>query len=259
VKAPAEIRKDPEAAHIVQCYYGDDAGLIENVVRFLQEGLDRGRAVVVVATPEHRVALLRRLKSTGGVSRPGVAGGLVLLDALETLAQFMRGGRPDRALFHRCVGTLVRKAAAANGGKGVHAYGEMVGELWRANLCAAAASLERLWRELQASVDVELFCGYPIDVFGDEFAAHRLEAIMRTHNQLASNGNGARLEDALERALIDVVDRKDARLEKRGRVNPPNWPNLPDAEATILWLREEFPAEASTILARAEQYYRAAS
>src|ERR1051325_8862494 len=90
-RAPAIQRE-----HLVQFYESDDF-LMDTVGAFLTEGIKNGEAGLVIATPEHRRALERRLAEDGidfASDRTYLA-----LDAAETLSQFMVDGRPDRARF----------------------------------------------------------------------------------------------------------------------------------------------------------------
>jgi hypothetical protein len=112
--------------------------------------------VVLITTGEHRAALRWRLASHGlAIAR--AEGRLVELDAAETLETFMRGGRPDPALFDATVGALVRRCAAAGR---VRAFGEMVDVLWGQGNVEAALELEQLWTDLQQTVPFTLMCGY---------------------------------------------------------------------------------------------------
>src|SRR5437016_1516061 len=81
--------------HSVQ-FYETEAFLAEAMARFLGEGITRGEPVVVIATPEHRLALTEELRRRdvdvdGALARDQ----LRMLDADATLAQLMVGDMPD--------------------------------------------------------------------------------------------------------------------------------------------------------------------
>jgi hypothetical protein len=79
-------------SHTVQ-FYGEDAGLIDGLTRFVGPALDRGGSAVIVATAAHRSALVKGLEDCGIDTRSAVgAGRCILLDADETLSRFMLDG-----------------------------------------------------------------------------------------------------------------------------------------------------------------------
>src|SRR5689334_4119922 len=123
---------DSEYAHRVQ-FYEDDEFLIGAVAKFLASGAKAGDSLVVIATERHREAFREQLVSAGMDVAALLAGQrLTLLDADETLAQFMRNGRPDRELFQLAIGRLIAdRAGALLPGARLRAYGEMVDVLWR--------------------------------------------------------------------------------------------------------------------------------
>lgn len=114
--------------HVVQ-FYAEDAPFLESVTRFIDTALGAGDAAVVIATKAHRDDLCRRLNARGfnlaGAIRQGR---YVALDAAETLAQFMRKGKPDATLFAAVVGSVLGRArgTVAGGSSRVVAFGEMV-------------------------------------------------------------------------------------------------------------------------------------
>lgn len=167
---------DSEWQHGVHIY-GDDADLIVSMERHLLDGWSVGGAAIVIATPRHRSGMRERLSSRGCEQWLG-DGRLVELDARATLQLFMRDGVPDRELFDRSVGDLVRETAAE---RPLHAFGEMVDVLWAEGNTAAALQLEGLWGELQHQVDFALLCSYSEETVGHE--GHG--AIIRAHDHVA--------------------------------------------------------------------------
>src|SRR5215210_5476937 len=90
--------------HVVQLYGKDDRLLILNVGRFLSQGLKRGDGLLVIATPEHRSSLARRLREDRAYPKAVLEGRLVFLDAEATLGRFLVNGVPDPELFRSVVG-----------------------------------------------------------------------------------------------------------------------------------------------------------
>ncbi len=256
VSPGSEISEPKPHRHLVQFYDGDLRPLARSVSSYLAEGLARGHAGVVIAVPEHAGAIVEQLEWAGVDSATVLANGrLTLLDAHETLAQFMVDGLPDAARFDQIVAAKVREMQAAR--PGLRAYGEMVGVLWEAGQFSAAIRLEGLWNALLSERDFELFCAYPIDVLSEDFHAAELDAVMCTHTNVVASR--ASLEGALDRAIGDVLGTNAAVLH--GLMTShywPAWATLPRAEAIILWLRSNAPDHADAILARAREYSLAA-
>jgi len=246
------------APHILQCYQADEAALVGKAVEFLRDGLDRGRALVIIATPAHRTLFLRGLKNAGSMWRPD-APTIVLRDAAATLERIVVDGMPDAARFEEAVGTVVRAAVAGDGVTGAHAYGDMVGLLWRARRFDAAHRLERYWNELQDKLGFALFCGYPIDIFSEQFRASAIAGIMREHTHMVESTRGNALKNALAQALFEHVAAVPDAGVRALRNELLSWANMPDPEATMLWLREALPDRAEEIIAQTKRYYERAA
>jgi hypothetical protein len=161
-------------AHAVQ-FYESDSFLIELLSRFVGAALATGDSAIVVATPRHRAALAERLRTRGfDLAIPLRQGRYIPNDAAETLAKFMRGGKPDRVLFDELARPVIEKAkAAASGGRGrIAAFGEMVALLWSSGNIDAALQLEELWNRLAEEYTFSLCCAYPMSGFlGNPHAA----------------------------------------------------------------------------------------
>jgi anti-sigma regulatory factor (Ser/Thr protein kinase) len=146
-------------AHAVSVYVQDQE-VVDELARFIADGvLQNGRAVVV-ATPQHRTALVETLRAMGlDPDEPPVAGHLVLLDAKQTLASFTIPSGFDRDRFLARVGQVVIDAGAD--GAPVRVFGEMVGLLWEAGDVQGAIALEAMWNDLIPQVGFDLMCAYP--------------------------------------------------------------------------------------------------
>lgn len=247
---------DPEA-HFVQLYGSDDRLLTRNVSRFLAEGLRRGDGLVVIASPEHSGSVARQLRDERGYSKAVLEGRLVFLDAQTTLDRLMVDGQPDPAHFESVIGGVLSEVQTRAGHTGVRAYGEMVGVLWKAGEFGAAVKLEELWNRLLKSSHIRLFCGYPIDVFGEEFQVDRVDALLCAHTHLLPVDDA--LEAALNRAMDQVLGTRVEGLRALIKGNHrPSWGEVPRSEAVILWLRNNLPGSASEILHLARRYYQTA-
>jgi anti-sigma regulatory factor (Ser/Thr protein kinase) len=146
-------------AHAVSVYV-DDHEVVDELARFVADGVVQQGRAVVVATSQHRTALVETLRAMGlDPDEPPVAGHLVLLDAKQTLESFTTPSGFDRDLFLTRVGQRVIDAGAD--GAPVRVFGEMVGLLWEAGDVQGAIALEAMWNDLIAEVGFDLLCAYP--------------------------------------------------------------------------------------------------
>ncbi len=244
--------------HLLQLCDVDGQALANNVSHYLLEGLNRGDGLLVIATEEHREAFCRCLEKLGADPKRAIESGqLSLLDAEEMLARFMRNGQPDWDLFESAIGSTMRKVRRAADSAGLRAYGEMVGILWQSRQFSAAIRLEQFWNKLLSRSSFSLFCGYSMDVFGKEFQASALDALLCAHTHLVPGETNRNLELALNRAMEEVLGRhaQDQRLLAKAD-SQPSWAFMPSGEALVLWLRKNYPESADAILARARRHYR---
>jgi hypothetical protein len=144
--------------HVVQ-FYACDEELVQTVSTYLGEGLRNDEVAIVVATEAHTVAFEAALRQSGiDITAARESGSLITLDAGQALSSFMAGDGPDAAAFDEVIGGLVRLAAQS--GRRIRAYGEMVALLWDAGQVAAAIELESLWNRLGLQLPFSLFCAY---------------------------------------------------------------------------------------------------
>jgi hypothetical protein len=155
--------------HVVH-FYERDSELARTVGRYLSDAARGGGVAIVLATEDHRRAFMSELAAAG--IDPAVAtlhGTLISLDAAATIAEFMPDGRIDSVAFRQVVGAVVRQAAET--GRPVRAFGEMVALLWEAGDVLAAMELEQLWNDLGRELEFSLLCAYhSASVQGDEHA-----------------------------------------------------------------------------------------
>jgi signal transduction histidine kinase len=165
----SEIVRDA-AQHLVQ-FYEDDAFLIDKVTEYLVAGLRAGECVLAAVTANHQRVLSLRLAAEGlDVERARRTQQLVLLDADETLASFMRDGMPDADAFATVVGAALDRSSTFDPQAQVRVYGEMVDVLCARENPAAAIALEGLWNDLIQCRSLSLLCAYSLDNFHS--AAH---------------------------------------------------------------------------------------
>jgi anti-sigma regulatory factor (Ser/Thr protein kinase) len=163
--------------------YDEDSHLVDELTEFVTDGLALGEAVVLVATPAHRAALAGSLESAGCSLHDAVAGGqLHLTDAAETLASFLRDGRPDPDLFFETVGGLLEHVART--GRPVRVFGEMVALLWDAGDVQAAIDLELLWNRLARVQRFSLLCAYSTSSLSGPDDLTALRGVCDAHSEV---------------------------------------------------------------------------
>jgi anti-sigma regulatory factor (Ser/Thr protein kinase) len=143
-------------------FYDDDPALVDVVAQFVAAGRAGGQPALVLMTPAQRAALeveLVRLGLDPVAEQAG--GGLVLVDAEETLATLLVDGAIDPARFEALTRALL--VPMMRGGRPARAFGEMVGVLWEQGNVAAALELEELWTGLTHAHPLAVLCGYPSD------------------------------------------------------------------------------------------------
>jgi hypothetical protein len=171
--------------HAVQ-FYGDDESLFTTVAGFLSQGFVDGHPAIVIATQDHRTAILDHLRGRLiDVDKAQKLGSLITLDAQQTLDLFMIRGMPDEARFEDSVGRLI--ADVLDGRKDrilIRAYGEMVNVLWKDGKPEAAIRLEMLWNKLAQQHGFALLCGYSMGNFYKETKG--FEDICRQHTHVVA-------------------------------------------------------------------------
>ena len=243
--------------HLVQFYDADHGVWAKSVGRFLSDGLACGEAALVIATPQHRKDIFRQLNILGcGPSSAESAGRLNFLDADQTLAKFMVGAEPSWDKFQRTIGGEMLRLISASASGSFRAYGEMVGVLWSEREFCAAICLEEYWNRLLQSHRFKLFCGYPINVFADDFHHAHVDAVVCAHTHVVPTGENGHLQDAMARALHEVAGPDSIGLETL--IQPGRHPNtqVPAAEAAILGLRHTYSGQARDILGVARRNYQ---
>jgi hypothetical protein len=228
------------------------------VSTYLWEGLKRGDGLLVVATSEHLDHIPRLLEELGADHENAVRDGrLVFLDAQETLDRFMIDGQPDWDRFEASVGSALREVQTRVNGKGLRVHSEMGGILWKIGRRSVALRLEKFLNKLLKSITFNLFCAYPIDVFGKYFQIADLDGLLCAHTHLLPAGKEADLTTAVNRAMDEILGSRVERLRPLMKANyRPSWAAIPKAEAMVLWLRNNLPDYAHEILDRARQYYK---
>jgi DcmR-like sensory protein len=243
--------------HIVQLYTEHEF-LARAVGQFVHDGLQRDEGVLLVTTPLHRAVISRRVEGLGvDVQTFLRRGQLLVWDAGETLATFMRDAVPERGAFREVVGEAIRALAAA-GFPRVRAFGEMV-DLLRVSDLGATLLLEDLWREVVAERQITLLCGYSVDPLDAGSYRGLVQSIVGSHSDVIPVDDYGRLDRAVERAYVEIFgSHEEARELRHAFLQHFSRPAaMPDAQAAILALREFVPSSGDELLASVRRHYYA--
>jgi DNA-binding NarL/FixJ family response regulator len=185
---PALGRTEITRNHEVE-FYSDDAAFVVGFTRFIEAGLESGKAVIVIATESHRESLLQKLRENGvDVVAAAEQGRYVSLDVAEVLSTFMVNDLPDPARFRKIVGDLVAAAAKASSGDRprVVACGECAPTLWEQGKADAAVEVEHLCDEFAKCCDIDILCGYVLNGFQRGQESHIYKRICAEHSAVSS-------------------------------------------------------------------------
>ena len=196
-------------------------------------------------------AFERKLVARGaGLAQAIENGQLVFADAQDLLSRLLVNGKLEWTRFEKVAGGVIDQVRPRKEGLPRRAYGEMVGLLWSAGNFAGADRLEEFWNKLLSAGHFQLFCAYPIDIFGAEFHSPAVEAVLRSHSHLISSGEKGRVQAAVNRATGEIF-KSSPGTSQIGPVRA----DVPEDEAQILWLRENHPERADEILTLARRHY----
>ena len=175
-------------------FYDSEASLCRIVAAFLKEGLVLGQPAVVIATSEHSQGIIAELRAREvAVKELQASGDLVILDAADTMKQFMAEGVPDKDKFHATVQPVLDRVRHGASGTVVRAYGEMVDLLWKQGRDIAAIQLEMLWNQLARTTEFSLLCGYAM---GNFYKDASVQDVCRQHTHLVAADGTPRISNA---------------------------------------------------------------
>ena len=171
-------------SHDVQFYETEDF-LHGSVADFLVEGVKLGQPFVVIATPAHRDAYQAAMRARGvNPDELRLGRDAVWLDARDTLASFMEGGKPSAELFDATVGNVFERLRTDRKYVMTRAHGEMVDLLWRDGRADAALRLEDLWNLLAERYQFSLLCTYSKATLMGAMHGDSIERICGCHSRV---------------------------------------------------------------------------
>lgn len=155
--------------HAMQLHGGIDR-FLEGVAALFERALRRGDATCVIATPEIREGLARRLHEAGwDVGGPSGHERFLSIDADAAISRFMRDGLPDPAIVTEIASELdaYRRAVSPGPLSRVTIFGNMVVPLITRGNPGAALALEQQWHQLTEGRPFLTVCGYHSACFHD--------------------------------------------------------------------------------------------
>ena len=165
-------------------FYEDAQSLARMVATFVAEGFIESLPAIVIATPEHRDAIIEKLNAMAfDLNHLKQRDDLIVLDARDTLALFMVDGMPNPEKFEAAMLPVIDRACRGRQNCVIRAYGEMVDVLWKDGKEAAAVRLEMLWNHLANTRQFSLLCGYSMGSFYKDAA---FDAICHQHSHVLS-------------------------------------------------------------------------
>jgi DNA-binding NarL/FixJ family response regulator len=172
-----------ERGHTAQ-FHTTDSYFLDEVSQFVGSTLQLGESVVVAATEQTRRGIAERLKVRGiDVTSMAAREQYVVMDAAESLAQFMRTGRPDPDRLADIVRDLDRLRLSSGRGpqSRLTIFGEMAVLLYQDGNVEAAVEVEQIWNDLTRSLPFLTVCSYPIECFQGERAGQSFPSVCAEH------------------------------------------------------------------------------
>lgn len=198
--------------HLVQ-FYEDERFLCEAVALFAGTGLRHGEAVIIIAAAPHRAAFKRRLVEKGfDIKTAKTKGQLTMLDAAETLAQFVVNGVPNAEKFMHIIGSLIEQKGERY--PAIRAYGEMVDLLWAEGNLHGTIQLEELWNDFARANSFTLLCGYEMNNFNQQSHGKAFHKVCHTHSHVIPAEGFLKLEDTeSQRRMIASLQQQAKALQ----------------------------------------------
>jgi PAS domain S-box-containing protein len=210
--APAASWRDAgDREHFVQ-FYEEESGLLRTVGEYVQDGLGKGAAALVIATAAHLEQLQRALRASGvDVAAAAARRQLVMLEASATLARIMHHGAPQWSRFLEVVGPVIAELRRRY--PRVIAFGEMVALLWREGRQESAAQLEQLWNELAQRERFSLCCAYPLPREGEAADHAAFDRVCAQHTRVMPAESYVKSAPEARLRLIAQLQQKARSLE----------------------------------------------
>lgn len=241
--------------HAVQLYQTEEF-FGDAVSHFAAEGLVKRESLIIVATESHWDIISSRLTHKGfDIEELRRHGQLTVLDADATLPKFMDNDMPDARTFKGIAGATIEKARAGGRYPRVRWWGEMVNVLYVDGNSPGSIRLEELFDEVAHEESIAIFCSFRMDKFDRQIYDGPLQNVCRTHAHLIPAENYECHRECVDRAVAEVFSGiEDEFLDCLASSKKWSGPEMPTAQALLLWLKESSPYLADRVLELADHY-----
>lgn len=238
--------------HFVQVYQDDDL-LVDAVCHFISDGLKPVEGVVIIATPEHRDAIIAQLSATSEALQKALQSDqFVFHDAEKLLSSFMVDGMPDKEKCFSVISPILDGAVRNH--TTVRAFGEMVDILWQAGNKNAASTLENYWNELIQRHAFSLLCAYRVDNLNPSAYYGDIECLCSTHTHFIPAQDFNLLEEAVSKASENVMGVSLSGMMGSIAKFPHPTTIMPAAQASLLYISKTMPVTTDYILTQVRSH-----
>ena len=246
------LAEAPSGRHCAQ-FHRDSNSFTDSAYAFLEAGIRRGQAVIVIAGRDRTDGLLDRLtKNRFHPTALCNSGQLGVMNAATILEECTGSGMPEWGRFR---GTLLPMLSRMQShGRGTRVYSELASALWQDGSTDAAVRLEELWNALAASVQFALYCGYAMDTHSEESYAGPLEELGRTHSDILATPEDEQFGVALDRASKEIFGISLTQMAGVSRQDGAR--RFPSGQRAMLWVKRNLPMSTAQLAERARHYYR---
>jgi DNA-binding NarL/FixJ family response regulator len=176
--------------HMAQ-FHANDSLFLDEVSQFIGATLGSGELVAAAVTEPTRLGIAQRLRDRGmELDVMTTKGQYIVMDAAESLPQFMRDGRPDANCLADIVDSLDRLRLSYTHGpqSRLTVFGEMAVILCREGNFEAAVEVERIWTKLTRPLPIFTVCSYPMECFQSEEATKAFPSVSAEHVAICHTG-----------------------------------------------------------------------
>ena len=238
-------------------YYRDRSFLHDALGIWLAAPLRQNGGAVALTTPENWELINTAIRAQGLTSdRLVKQGRLVRLDVDDFLERFLESGRPAHDVFLDMMEPAIEGLREVNGEGQIRAWGEAVEILRQRGETGAAMDLEEMWNQAVERHGFSLLCSYNVDNL--EPSTHRQEMIRLTqaHSVLVPEKDYARLNHAVDRALVDIFGDDGActlwaKMWQEGIFRS----HMPTGQTVLSFFGQHRPAEAESLFGRVKRYF----
>ncbi len=206
---------DPVGNHKVQVC-DNDISQEEAVTRYIQGGLMNGEAVIVLARPALRRALMSNIDVLGlDVKAMRNMGQIRCFDAELLLSSLQMDGVLDERAFQDRIITLLQVSRLQF--DQIHVFCGMIDRVWKEKQSITAMQLESSWADLARTQEFSLLCSYSLDGLDAALYEESLQRIDECHRHLISYDSS---EAATDQAAQDAFETAWNRGKERLATSP---------------------------------------